>query len=507
MTTLIVLLCVVLLFIIVVQISRVRELSAKLRGEEELEERATNSAGRWLMIFMVGFLVITSVSAFYYKNYMLGYGPHESASVHGKLIDQMFNWTLITTYIVFFATQILLFWYSYKYRYNKRRKAQFISHNNTVEIVWTAIPAVVMAFLVISGLDAWNEIMGDVGTDEEVLEIEATGYQFAWILRYPGADGILGRKNFRLIDATNQLGQDWTDPRNHDDFIANNLVLPVGQKIRVRITSKDVLHDFYLPQFRVKMDAVPGIPTYFIFTPEKTTEEYRQELRKYPEYNVIDPDDDEGRMRWETFEYELACAELCGVNHWSMKKSMDVVSMEEFTTWYEKESAKALYQTSIRGTDADPLKDVDDYLPFEIDAIRQEFNTSADDALATAETDDDTFVLEYVSFATGKALLTERSRYQLEEAAKWMKAHPTVNVDLTGYTDSTGDADANLNLSEARAIAVLNFLKQNGISSTRMNAVGLGADNPRETNDTEEGRAANRRTEFTILPGAITTDS
>ena len=125
---------------------------------------------------MVLFLVITSISAYYYKNYFLGYGPHEAASPHGKLIDQMFNLTLITTYIVFFATQILLFWYAFKFRYGKKRTAQFISHNNMVEIVWTAIPAVVMAFLVIGGLDAWNEIMGDVGTDEEVLEIEATGH-------------------------------------------------------------------------------------------------------------------------------------------------------------------------------------------------------------------------------------------------------------------------------------------------------------------------------------------
>lgn len=498
-------LCVALLLIIVVQISRVRELAAKLRGEEEVEERATNSTGVWLVGFMVAFLIITSVSALYYKNYMLGYGPHESASAHGKLIDQMFHWTLITTYIVFFATQILLFWYSYKYRYNKRRSAQFISHNNMVEIVWTAIPAVVMAFLVIGGLDAWNEIMGDVGTDEEVLEIEATGYQFAWVLRYPGADGILGRKNFRLIDAANQLGQDWTDPRNHDDFIANNLILPVGQKIRVRITSKDVLHDFYLPQFRVKMDAVPGIPTYFVFTPEKTTEEYRQELRKYPEYNVVDPDPDntEGLLRWETFEYELACAELCGINHWSMKKSVDVVTQEEFNQWYEEQDP--LYLTSIRGTDDDPLKDEDMYLPSEISQIREEFNTTADAALASADdTSDDTFTLEYVSFKTGSALLNDRSRYQLEEAAKWLKSHPTVNVRLTGYTDNTGDADANMALSESRAVSVLNFMMNQGIDATRMGAIGLGSNNPRETNDTEEGRAANRRTEFTILPGTTT---
>lgn len=500
MSTLIVILCVVLLFIIVVQVARVRELSTKLRGADEVEAQNTKTSGVGLMAFMVLFLVITSVSAYYYKNYFLGYGPHESASPHGKLIDQMFNLTLITTYIVFFATQILLFWYSYKFRYGKKRTAQFISHNNMVEIVWTAIPAVVMAFLVIGGLDAWNEIMGDVGTDEDVLEIEATGYQFAWELRYPGDDGVLGRKDFRLISPSNSLGQDWTDRSNHDDFIANNLVLPVGQKIRVRITSKDVLHDFYLPQFRVKMDAVPGIPTYFVFTPEKTTEEYRQELRKYPEYNVVDPNDEDGRMLWETFQYELACAELCGVNHWSMKKVVDVVSQEEYDEWYGKQLA--LYQSSIYGTENDTYDwgEKDDFPAFKAAEIREEFNSMADAALSSEDTNDDTFVLEYVFFETGSANLSKRSKYQLEEAAAWMKKNPNVNVNMTGYTDSTGNLESNMTLSQRRAAAVMNFIQGQGVDLGRLSAEGLGPNNPRDTNETAEGRAANRRTEFTILP-------
>lgn len=501
MNTLIVILCVALVFIIVVQIARVRELSLRLRGEEEAEERSTNATGRWLLVFLVAFLVITSISAFYYKNYMLGYGPHESASPHGKLIDEMFHLTLITTYIVFFATQILLFWYAYKYRYGRKRKAQFISHNNTVELIWTGIPAVVMAFLVITGLDYWNDIMGDVGTDEEVLEIEATGYQFAWLLRYPGADGVLGRKDFRLINNRNDLGQDWTDVNNHDDFIANNLILPVGQKIRVRITSKDVLHDFYLPHFRVKMDAVPGIPTYFVFTPEKTTEEYRQELRKYPEYNVVDPSDDntEGLMRWETFNYELACAELCGINHWSMKRPVEVVSQEEFNEWYAKQIP--LYESSIRGTDDDPYKD--EFLPADIERIRTESTAAADQAISTPETDDDTFVLEYVFYETGSANLSDKSQYQLDELAKWLQTNPTVNVSLTGYTDNTGDASANQQLSEARALSVMSYLEAKGINSDRILSSGRGIENPRDTNDTEEGRSANRRTEFTVIQQGV----
>ncbi|MFN9680128.1 MAG: flagellar motor protein MotB, partial [Bacteroidota bacterium] len=104
-------------------------------------------------------------------------------------------------------------------------------------------------------------------------------------MRYPGADGLIGEKNYKLISSENPLGQNWKDEKNLDDFLATELVLPVGQKVRVRITAQDVLHNFYLPHFRVKMDAIPGMPTYFVFTPSKTTEEYRQELKKYAEYN------------------------------------------------------------------------------------------------------------------------------------------------------------------------------------------------------------------------------
>lgn len=496
MTTIVVLLCIALLMLIVVQISRVKELAAKLRGEEEVERRSTQSVGNGLMFFMLAFLVITAVSAYYYKNYMLGYGPHEAASTNGKLIDSMFNWTLLITYIVFVLTHIALFWYAYKYRFNRNRKAEFISHNNTLELVWMGIPAVVMAILVLGGLDAWNTIMGDVGADEEVLEVEATASQFVWELRYPGEDGILGRKNFRLIGGVNSLGMDFTDDKSHDDFIATDLVLPVGQKVRVRITAKDVLHDFYLPQFRVKMDAVPGLPTYFVFTPDKTTEEYRQELRKYPEYNVPNPEDPE-KMLWQTFEYELACAELCGTGHWNMKKKVRVVSQEEFNDWYAEQ--QSLYFTQVRGTDLDPYKDLDDFLPYEIGQIKKEFNNLASAALKTKDdTSDDTFVLEYVFFKTASAELSNRSKYQLEEAAKWMQKNPTVDVDLSGHTDATGDEEANQVLSEQRAASVRDFLLAKGVPAERLQAKGYGSSSPRETNETAEGRAANRRTEFTI---------
>ncbi|NND14804.1 MAG: cytochrome c oxidase subunit II [Eudoraea sp.] len=366
MTGLIIVLCVLMIGVIIVQVGRVSELAGRIRGNEEIQRDNNNMNGIISLVFMVVFLISTIVSAWYYKNSMLGYGPHESASLHGSTLDYIFNVTLFFTAIVFFITHIALFWFAYKYRGQKGRKAIFLSHDNRLELIWTIIPAVVMTFLVVGGLDAWNEVMADVGEGEEHIEIEATGMQFAWMMRYPGEDGLLGRKDYTLINSTNPLGMDWTDTKNHDDWVSTAageiLKLPVGKKVRVRITSRDVLHNFDLPHFRVKMDAVPGLPTYFVFTPSMTTEEYRQNLGalkkngepKYPEWwEPSDPDEPDGPKRWEAFMFELACAELCGNGHYSMRRVVDIVSQEEFDMWAA--GLQGYYDTTIKGTEEDPF--------------------------------------------------------------------------------------------------------------------------------------------------------
>ena len=267
----------------------------------------------------------------------------------------MFNLTLLFTGIVFVLTQILLFYFAYKYSGKTGRKALFMPHDNKLEVLWTVVPAVVMTLLVISGLDAWNEVMADVKEGEEYIEIEATGYQFAWHLRYPGPDGKLGSRDYKKINAFNPIGQDWTDEKNWDDLHPSEIVLPVGKKVRVRITSRDVLHNFFLPHFRMKMDAVPGMPTYFVFTPSKTTDEYRRELSKYKEYQApSDPANPDSDPLWKTFNYELACAELCGSGHYSMRRLVRIVSEEEYNQWLSEQPA--YYLASIRDTDEDPFK-------------------------------------------------------------------------------------------------------------------------------------------------------
>jgi cytochrome c oxidase subunit 2 len=500
MTALIIFICLVMLGIIVVQISRVREISAAMRGEEQASINSTNRNGLGLLVFMVVFLVGTVVSALYYKDSMLGYGPWESSSAHGGLIDSGIAITLFFTGIVFVATHILLFWFAYRYRKTKSPKADFISHDNKLEVIWTLIPAVVMTGLVVSGLDAWNTIMADVPDEavigQDYIEIEATGYQFAWDLRYPGADHLIGTKNFRMISATNPLGQDWTDAKNHDDMMPSEVVLPVGVPVRVRITSKDVLHNFYLPHFRVKMDAVPGMPTYFVFTPIVTTDSMRSRLSQYPDYQVpSDPEDPKSVPRWKAFNYELACAELCGTGHNSMRRIVRIVEKADYNVWLSEQPS--VYLSTIRNTDDDPYKG--QVVAAELALQKVELNTAMVNAMSAVDSVDRVVRLKNISYETGSANLTAVSSYELSNVVEILQQYPDIRVEIAGHTDNTGDPQSNMALSEARAQSVANYLTSNGISNSRFTAVkGYGSNREAASNDTEEGRAENRRTEFIV---------
>jgi cytochrome c oxidase subunit II len=508
MTGLIAVLCVVLIALVIVQIGKVTELANKIRGEEEAQEETNNWNAAFSMVFMVLFLLGCIISAVYYAPSMLGYGPHVAASEHGPGLDYLFNLTLFFTGIVFVITHIYLFWFSYKYRGRNGRVALYFPHDNKLEIIWTAVPAIVMTFLVVGGLDAWNDVMADVGENEEHIEIEATGQQFAWTMRYPGPDGALGTKYFKNISATNPLGMDFNDKKCLDDIVSSAagevIKLPIGKKVRVRITSRDVLHNFDIPHFRVKMDAVPGLPTYFVFTPSVSTEDYRERLGAlkkdgtpmYPEYHELyDPTEPEGKKRYEAFNFELACAELCGKGHYSMRRVIEVVSEEEWKDWMD--SQKSFYMTSIRGTDEDPH--LGELLDIEIKSRKEDFNTNVEKALTATEASDKIIRLDYVTFESATSKLTDLSKYELDNLYEFLDKNKNVTVELSGHTDNTGDADANLALSENRAQEVYNYLMNKGISAERMITVGYGQAAPVGDNNTEAGREKNRRTEFKIL--------
>jgi cytochrome c oxidase subunit II len=478
MTVLLGLLIVILLSVVVVQIGKVSELAAKIRGEEEVQDAINNRQGVLSLIFMVVFLGAVTISGIHYSNWYLGFGPHASASSHGGAIDSLFKMTLFFTGIVFVITHILLFVFAFRFRGNRKKKATFVPHDNTLEIVWTIAPAIVMAYLVISGLDTWNEVMADIRPDEDYMEIEAVGEQFGWTIRYPGEDNQLGERSYKLISGDNPIGQNWKDVKNHDDFQANEIVLPVGKRIRVRITSKDVLHNFYLPHFRVKMDAVPGMPTYFVFTPIKTTEEYRNELSNYKEYQQpADPADPNGEQLWQRFDYELACAELCGKGHFSMKKIVKIVSEDEYKAWAEAQNA--YYKSQIRGTDSDPNKDL--IFPDEVSSRKESFDQSVSEARG-ATADQRTLSLSFLNFTKGDADLTDAAEIELDFLAQAMQMYPTMSIEVTIPAEA-GAEGTNQTLATSRAKAVSDYLTQKGVTSGRIQTT---------TTETATGKAAFR---------------
>jgi len=496
MTAFFVVACIILFLIIAVQVGKITEVYARIKGEKVAQTSSNNFNGIFGIVFLVAFLLLSIGSAWYYKNYMLGYGPLHHASKHGKSIQTLFNTTLFFTGIVFVLTQIALFWYAYKYRdTNTKRKVLYIPHDNRLEVIWTVIPSIVMCGLVVGGLWVWNDVMADVKEGEDYLEIEATGYQFAWAVRYPGADNAIGTKYFRnIVPGVNDLGVDFNDPKSQDDILmlaGEELVLPKGKKVRVRITSKDVIHNFYLPHFSVKMDAIPGLPTFFVFTPTMTTEEYRQELKKYPEYNVPeDPTDPNSPKKWESFNFELACSKLCGVGHFSMRRQIRVVEQDEYNKWAA--GLKPYFIENIKGK-IEPGK----YSWYKGDttAIPKEFNSQA---LETAK-EGDVLELNHINFATGSANLTPESATELSLIIDALNKYPTLNVEVSGHTDNVGEAAKNKTLSEARAKAVEDFVEKHGIDTKRISSVGFGDSKPIADSGTDAGRQLNRRTEFKIL--------
>jgi len=314
MTTLLIILVIVLVLIVLLQIALTSDFINFIKGDDD-EEGKSKFQGTMLMVFLILGFVSLIWSVFYFKGRFLP----APASEHGHLIDMNFDLALLFTGIVFVVTQILLFYFAYKFRYRKKRKAYYFPENNKLEVAWTIIPAIVLTFLIVKGLNSWYAITADAPEDKIVFE--ATGRQFAWVLRYPGVDGELGTLAGRdKVSPTNELGIDWNDPSSKDDFLANDIVLPVGKPVEVKIEAMDVLHSFFLPQFRVKMDAVPGITTRFWFVPTITTAEMREKLGD-PEFN-----------------FELACAELCGRGHSSMRKVVTIVTPEEYEKWVQEQT-------------------------------------------------------------------------------------------------------------------------------------------------------------------------
>jgi len=236
----------------------------------------------------------------------------------GGKIDFMFWTTTVITMFVFFITQIILFGFLFKYRGSDKRKGYFYPHNNTIEKVWTIIPAIVLTILVVFGFFTWRSVTNTDNLKGDI-NIDITGHQFAWEIRYPGKDGKLGQVNYQLYTPNNILGVNFKDRNSFDDQKADTIVLPVNREIRINIHAQDVIHSVYMPHFRVQMNAVPGLPTFFKFTPTITTADMRNRLD--------DP----------KFEYSLYCNKICGGGHYNMQKVVRVVSEGEYENWIARQ--------------------------------------------------------------------------------------------------------------------------------------------------------------------------
>jgi cytochrome c oxidase subunit 2 len=325
----------ILIFVVIFQIAKASEYVSVLKGEDKTRKQ-NNKINAFMLI---GLLVFGLIGVWYCND--LYYGktlfPQGSASVEGEKIDTMLYITIAITGLVFVITQVLLFWFCYKYQENDNRKAFYFPHNTKLELIWTTVPAIFLTVLVVFGLKFWFKITGDAPKDAIVVEV--TGHQFAWEFRYPGADKTLGKKDFKLTTAKNNLGVDFEDPSSFDDIHVNTTMhIPVGVPVKMVIHSQDVIHDVGLPHFRLKMDAVPGIPTTQWFTPKITTAEMKKKTGN-PEFN-----------------FEIACDQLCGSSHYAMRGVIIVETMEEYKKWLAEQ--KSEYYTLF--PEKDPRQNVSD---------------------------------------------------------------------------------------------------------------------------------------------------
>ena len=316
-------------FLITFQIAKASEYVAVLRGEEKTRKQS-NKVNAFLLLV---FLIVGLIGVYYCNEQLKGKILGEPASDHGVLIDRMLYITIALTGIVFFATQIALFWFSFKYQESDKRKAFYYPHNNKLELIWTVIPAIALTVLVGFGLFYWFKITGD--SPKNAMQVEVVGKQFGWEFRYPGRDKILGKKYFKKVDPANNnpAGQIWEDPANHDDiFDEQTMHLVVNKPVRLVIGAKDVIHDVGLAHFRLKMDAVPGTPTTMWFTPKFTTKQMAEKTGK--------PD----------FVYEISCDQMCGKGHYSMRGVIIVETQEEFDAWMAGKKPQYL----VANPDKDP---------------------------------------------------------------------------------------------------------------------------------------------------------
>lgn len=371
-----ILLVLVLAIIAIAQLTKVYDLSRSLRNTREEEITAADNrlnANAWI-VWMITFFAATIYLYIKYGDYL-----PESASEHGVAVDKLMSVNIWMITIVFFIVNYFLFTFANKYRFNPARRAKFFAHDNRLEMLWTLVPGVTMAFIIVYGLITWNNMTG--AASPEAMQIELYSKQFDWTARYPGENKVFGAADFNLIGTTNGLGlvteegvaaklaeidhniaetekaiangvAEGTMPDSYKESLEDQLYklkrhkqrildlkenelngisqwkagaddklvkgefhIPVGQEIEFVFRSQDVIHSAYMPHFRAQMNTVPGVPTRFKMKPTITTAEMRKKLGN------------------DKFDYILLCNKVCGAAHFNMKMTVVVDTPEDYAAW------------------------------------------------------------------------------------------------------------------------------------------------------------------------------
>ena len=373
---LIILLVVIIAAVAIAQLVRVYELSSKLRGTKEHETTQKDNNFNALMLLLFMFFQIFGLVYLMVEYGWTGRG--DSASVQGKETDWLLNLNFIIILIAALVTNALLFYFSFKYARKPGVPAYYYPHNNKLEMIWTVVPAIILAVIIILGLQTWNDITSASGNDSKVVELYAK--QYGWTARYSGKNNRLGKFDYKLTTDNNELGlvtKNTIDTaiyhllkgvtgiesiqkklndasvvlsdsaqssltkslsskerlirllyqmkENHDvkvdndawdDFIQKDtLYLCVNQPYEFKFRSMDVIHSAFFPHFRAQMNTVPGMTTRTKFTPDITTKDMRL------------------KMKNENFNFILMCNKICGGAHYKMNMKVVVLSKIEYMEW------------------------------------------------------------------------------------------------------------------------------------------------------------------------------
>lgn len=396
MEKLLIVLVIVLAVIGIAQLMRVYKLSSELRNkrEEDISPTTNRVNANLLFVFMIAFFG-------FFIWHLVEYGDDllpVAASAHGAKVDNLmtFNWAILFT--VFFVVNFMLFYFARKYAYDPNRKAYYLAHNNKLELIWTAIPSVVLMIIIVYGLTIWNQIMDKPAEDNVVIELFSK--QFDWTARYPGEDGKLGEANFTLVSPTNPLGlitdgvidaqltelnseiakneanianeilpdskvdelekeigmrkrqkarvtnykdsgKDFSAAKD-DKLVKGEFHIPVNKEVTFQIRSRDVIHSAFMPHFRAQMNAVPGMTTTFSFKPTITTDSMR---------TVVGD---------ENFNFILLCNKVCGSAHYNMQMNIVVESEEKYQEWLSQQKSFVTEEDSGTETAEDAVNENDD---------------------------------------------------------------------------------------------------------------------------------------------------